>query len=681
MRFTWTLRIAGAGLLLCCAVASWGEEPLTVVSGRIPYMTETVGHVVVTTVPDNAGGHLTLEVSAPGGKVIGAGPVVPGQRSIVEFPVGEFAEGKTQLRCRLLSSGKEVAVDEVTLTKLPPKPNAVQVDNRRRGLIVDGLPFFPFGFWNMKVSGPGGDAGIPPDLAAQGFNLYMPLFNGKYAPGEEQVRAWIDKCAELGMKVIFDLRYDCFSSREADLTPEARRTISMWVEAFRDHPALLSWYISDEPIERDYERIASSYDLVKGLDPYHPVVIQGPGLFPPYVPAGKSPSVDWHKITDVTWLDAYPVNTMSRDQQDNRYWKSEVAPEARRGVAMVTAFWLTRDDSFFGHDMPLWHCPQLVGGGGVPFASQEREPSAQEVRAMTYAGLLSGATCMQSFYQAPGNCPKSPYLWAETIMLVQEISEMTPFLLSEDPRRQVTGSSSGIMAGGWQDRGMVLVMALNADNAPTGLKVTLANSTYSGPAEVLFENRQVQVRNGVIEDTIEAQGTRVYQIPEGPFPANLAEIDPDNLRVNPSFEEWFNPGSPADSLIVRTDVGCTCFLDARTAVNGRHSLRMTASDGERITLHSIKTDLQPGKPHRVSIWAKADRPGLGMRLILPHTDRADGQQVAVSTEWREYSFIATAQNEPYYFHSTENAVECVSKLEFTGPGVVWLDMFQIVPAE
>lgn len=141
MRYAWVLRMSG--ILLCCATAIWSEEALTVVPGRVPYLGETVGHVVVTTAPDRPGEALTLQVATVSGTVLRAGRVVPGSRSAVEVPLVGLAEGTTVLHCRLLAAGKEVVAADTRLTRLPPKPQAVQIDNRRRGLIVDGLPFFP----------------------------------------------------------------------------------------------------------------------------------------------------------------------------------------------------------------------------------------------------------------------------------------------------------------------------------------------------------------------------------------------------------------------------------------------------------------------------------------------------------------------------------------------------------
>ena len=86
--------------------------------------------------------------------------------------------------------------------------------------------------------------------------------------------------------------------------------------------------------------------------------------------------------------------------------------------------------------------------------------------------------------------------------------------------------------------------------------------------------------------------------------------------------------------------------------------------------------IQPGSRYRVSIWAKADRPGLGLLVKLPKTDRPDGEQFALGTEWKEYSTVVTTPD-------ARGDAEIVfhPELEFKGPGTAWVDLFQIVPAD
>lgn len=662
--------------LIIAAGAGWGQEPLTVVPGRVPYLGEPSGHLVVTTSPGAPGQALTLQATDRAGALVASGPVSVGRRSAVALPLAQLPAGATPLHCRLLTGTTELAATDTTVTRLLAKPHAVQIDNRRRGLIVDGLPFLPFGFVGVPPGRPEGDAAIPPALAAEGFNLYSPYSSGSGAAGLEHIRAWMDRCAEVGVKVNFDLRWECFTgSRAGAWTPAAQDAVRQLVLALRDHPALLSWYIADEPYDKHLDTLVAMRKFVQELDPYHPLtaVFFDPGIL-------QRP--EWPQVTDVAWLDFYPINLPGRDQHTNPYWASS-PPEARVGVASIVAHWLRRLDRKFAYALPLWYNPQVFGGGRF-WSSQQREPSAQELRAMVYAAFVSGATGIHLWPYMPRTYPTSPRLLAEAGRLAQEAIELTPFLLSEEPRRQATASDAALLTAAWQDRGHVLVMAVNPRSDPAPLELKLADCTYSGPAEVLFENRQVSVREGAIRDTIEGQGTRVYEIPEGSAPPDLAAPAAANLRRNASFEEWVNAGSPAD-VSVKRGPGCTCFLDARTAAHGRHSLRLTAAGAEGLELSGNAVGgygvfpgpkPQPGGRYRVSVWAQADRPGLALRLALAHSSIAGGETLPVGTQWQEFALVGTAEGAQ---DAAENMIAPV--VEFTGPGTVWLDLLQVVPVQ
>ena len=59
------------------------------------------------------------------------------------------------------------------------------------------------------------------------------------------------------------------------------------VEAFRYHPALLSWYTADEPgFGVDPAHLEKIYQFIRKLDPYHPVTVVFCNIR--QVPRGKS---------------------------------------------------------------------------------------------------------------------------------------------------------------------------------------------------------------------------------------------------------------------------------------------------------------------------------------------------------------------------------------------------------
>ena len=69
---------------------------------------------------------------------------------------------------RLLHNNNVSANGTIILNTLPAKSNAVQIDQLTGGLIADGLPFFPYGFYCGPVSN------LPEKEVVHGFNMIGP---------------------------------------------------------------------------------------------------------------------------------------------------------------------------------------------------------------------------------------------------------------------------------------------------------------------------------------------------------------------------------------------------------------------------------------------------------------------------------------------------------------------------
>jgi len=155
-------------------------------------------------------------------------------------------------------------------------------------------------------------------------------------------------------------------------------------------------------------------------------------------------------------------------------------------------------------------------------------------------------------------------MWAECGELALETAELTPALLSREPAPSVTSSLPTVHVRATLDRGVVTVLAVNAENSPAVVSLTLDGIDYTGEADVVFEDRKVAVEEGVVEEPIDAFGTRVYAIPIGPLPEDDLEIDPANMTYNPSYEYMPSVGTPA-GCYAGIDEGATYFVDSRVA--------------------------------------------------------------------------------------------------------------------
>jgi len=608
---------------------------LTARPGRTLYTWEDEGCLAVETPERMRGRELAVAAFHDGRPLTGEQAPEPGQRMLIPFPLDVLPNGSSEVECRLRADGEHVATARVALLKLPPKSNEVKIDNAGRGLIVDGLPFLPFGFYCVH---PTGD--LPEVEATQGFNLIAPYLDlpergRRKAIGK--VRDEMDRCAALGLKVHYDLR------RVASQPPSKEKweQLRAEVEAIRDHPALLCWYLCDEPAGQgiDPAILDEAYAFVKTLDPYHPITM---------VFCVPSKAHDYAKGLDIVMADPYPI------------------PHSPVTKVSDVADGLLR--AFEGR-MPLWMVPQAFGGGEW----WTREPTAREQRVMTYLALIHGATGIQYFIRRPpvGN-PTSPSLWSECRRLALEAAELAPALLSHEPRPEVTWSPDAVHAAAWCDRGYITILAANTQNRPRTLCLTLQGSSYSGKAEVLFENRRIDVREGAAAEMIDAHGTRAYRVPIGPVPSEELALDRRNLVVNPSFEEAANVGTP-DGCYVRVgaDRGASLFVDPRVARHGRHSLRLTTpTEGAGLTLLPFPVTLKKGTLYRLSVWAKARVPGLLLEMSLEGLD-ARPRRVELTTAWKRHELVGAA---------TADLARASIALQLISAGTAWLDLLQVVPA-
>lgn len=571
---------------------------------------------------------VTVELTGPG--LLTVRQAASSHQMRIPLELQGLQEGTYQVTCRVGQGGETLGQATTSFQKAAPKPNEVKIDYLSRGLIVEGLPFLPFGFYTYYPL----KEGIIDGEVVNGFNLFSPYHGGPHSPDQRAaIRQYLDRCAAVGMKVNYHLMW----SNRSELTPEQWEQLRTEIEAFRDHPALLSWYIADEPGLEQVDHLSRVFSLVKALDPYHPVTV--------VFYQGAEHAKQFLQALDIVMGDPYPIP------------HGPVTAVSQMADALNQAFHFEK---------PLWIVPQAFGGNEW----WAREPTAREQRVMTYLALLHGARGIQYFIRSPRiNFPKSPAMWGECSRLALETAELTPALLSIEKAPAVTSSLPAVHAQAYLDRGLLTLLAVNAENRPQTVRLQLEGIDYTGEAEVLFENRTVAVNAGAIEEPIDAFGTRAYAIPVGPFPEEDLSIDPANLIRNPSYEELASVGIP-EGCYANAGEGATYFVDSRVARHGRHSLRLIApADDQTPRLSLFPIPIEAQKHYRVSLWAKAPSPGVLVEVALGQIDR---QQFALTEEWQEFSFTCA---------SGANSGRVSLSLSLEKAGTAWIDLVQVVPLE
>jgi hypothetical protein len=258
-------------------------------------------------------------------------------------------------------------------------------------------------------------------------------------------------------------------------------TSEPWIKAAKDRPALLAWYLTDEPENRGVtpEGEHKRYADLKKLDPNHPV-----GLCHTSFEA----LTKFKDACDVTMTDIYPI-TKNRDM--NIMGVSIMMDEARR---------------IHGQGWPQWTYIQTFGGpetdGGVWAV-----PLPHELRFMAYQALVHRATGILYF----SYWPQQPRTWQSLATLNKEVQSLVPRLVArghdsmakaDDPNVQVRVRTTAN-----NKSGLVITINTTPKFSQTTLHLTPAASKLTAP----FENRTVEPSTkGELTERFSPYGVHVY---------------------------------------------------------------------------------------------------------------------------------------------------------------------------
>jgi hypothetical protein len=572
-------------------------------------------------------------------------------RNILRIP---FSISKTpsiyNIEARITAKEKPRVLYTATtkLIILAYKPNEVKTDRLTGGLIVNRLPFFPFGFYCYSPV----DSSLPEEEVVKGFNMMSPY--QKIIPETlNERKAYMDRCAQLGIKVNYNLLSVSggggVGSKTEGLTDEEKRVLLLnEIKTFKDHPALLGWYISDEPngMKIAPELLEEIYKTVKENDPWHPVSIV---FMAPFIS-----SKNYINALDIVMADPYPV------------------PDSPMTLPGDIACQLKAE---FNYKRPVWIAQQSFGGGEL----WSREPTIQEIRTMTYQSIIRGATGIQYFVRQGLNYfPKSAATWGECGRMAMEIAWLTPWLLSDEKTLPVESYSDNIIVTSRLHDRQLIIMAVNKTNEPSGAIIRI-NDINNSKARVLFENRSVNISGGMISDQLSPFGSQVYLINLNPEKQEMTSRN-NNLIKDPGFEDISSPGIPS-ACYARPggDRGATFFTDTREHFEGNSSVRLiTPEENKSSALRFFPIKVKAGASYAISLWAKSDpeQRFSHQTCITPqYAEILLGEFVHArfipEKDWRRFVTFVTIPSDTTASFKT-NLI-----LKMPGQGVAWFDQIKV----
>ena len=346
---------------------------------------------------------------------------LPMGRSEIEFRLGD-AKGK-------VLGERKIAFERVkSLPKLP-----VRMEGTRT--IVDGKPFFPIGVFLSRITRE-----TLLEIRQGAFNCLMPYSS----PTKEEM----DLAHEMGFKVIYSIKDAFYGTRACVKEITSPETELAWVKgrvnAFKDHPALLAWYINDELGVEVRDRLIARRDLVAELDPGHPtyVALYQIDDFPAYVGS-----------FDIFGGDPYPICQTGDPPISQVTEHTRLAREAACGGAM-------------------WQIPQLFDWGAyrVKDAPKTRPPTFDEFRNMAWQFVVEGAMGLVPYAIHPVHEMewRDPFAiqWQKHCAISHEIAAYRSAFVSTEPAPGVKGAPEGVGVRSWHANGRDYVLCVNTTRQP-----------------------------------------------------------------------------------------------------------------------------------------------------------------------------------------------------------------------
>lgn len=398
----------------------------------------------------------------------------------LSLSVENLSPGNYVVAVKLLNSSGEILETSIhEIIRLSDEFKAkVSIDSHHR-LIVGDKPFFPIGMFWGEINEE--DLRIYADSK---FNCLMPY----YPPNLEQ----LDLAKKYGLKVIYSIKDFFFGTKWCPefIKNEAHEEIYVreYVQKFRDHPALLAWYLNDEMTLKYLPRLESHQKWVLQEDPHHPTWV---------VLLNVREVGENINTFDVIGTDPYPIPKSSA----SLVWKATA--ETLRQVEV---------------SRPLWQVLQAHNLGIYYEDPSYRSPTYSEMRSMAWQAICEGANgiVFYSFFDLKRN-PDVPFKtqWKNLKKIAAEIDSVSDILLSIEPAPDVTVSfNSGNST--WMNwlvrsyKGKLYILAVN--NGDKEGTTTFSISKNIHKVTVIGKNRTIVPVKNRFKDKFKKFDFRIFEV-------------------------------------------------------------------------------------------------------------------------------------------------------------------------
>ena len=280
-----------------------------------------------------------------------------------------------QPSCRWLA-GAVVAAAAAAAASTTPSPHRPHVVAKNGGIFIDGQPFAPSGYiGHAHLQGHGNGTRSYEIEVTEGLNSVF-AYRGLPGQGEGQwgntswpdTMAFLDRAAAIGMRVLFDFSQNAMRCPPGAPpgpcpVPPQLDVIRDAVARLRDHPAILSGYLIDEPDGQQHPPawVAEAAAAIRALDTSRPISAC-------FLSTDRPPPGDTWRLyagaVDVVLADIYPIhgNTgpLPCTPVSGCNITADVGDSIRRTVAATgkPVWYVPQVSLSFSLSLSFWEAPQ-----------------------------------------------------------------------------------------------------------------------------------------------------------------------------------------------------------------------------------------------------------------------------------------------------------------------------------
>lgn len=372
-----------------------------------------------------------VELEREGGGSVASGESLIDEEGRFTLTFGRLAPGTTRLRYTLLGSdGAELGTKSTLVTVVDEEVVRGRIQtgcvvDRQGRMMVRGQKYFPLALYMGYVQ-----LDELKDIQDSAFNCLIPYgscgmtLTGSSKKDVEGAREVLDACEAHNIKVVFSFS-GAYDEPGADpceglgvkTGPEVSRTA---VKAFKDHPAILAWYLNDEQPIENLPRLLERRRLVRELDPLHPI----------YAVMCQIPEFPFYsELVDIYGIDPYPIVDPAMNHIRLSQYAHQMAERAVRSADGIPLWTVIQAHNIGAYDQKACKDPEY-------YRENFRDPTFEEMLALTLVALIHGAKGL-IFFSYPDlahpdfDAGAREQRWTNTKRVAQAVKDVEGYLMSD----------------------------------------------------------------------------------------------------------------------------------------------------------------------------------------------------------------------------------------------------------